>query len=128
MEIVDLVGGDRRSLKERESYMSESTLLCCSGGPILSLHHAIVRCGTAESNSIPLIVGAHAGKGAAPGNAAFEMVDMRRFEVGARRLVVAAVLVQLGDGIRIVAAVRGHRLLLFRKCRKRRRNCKWDYG
>jgi hypothetical protein len=40
-----------------------------------------------------LIVRAHACKGAAPGNATFEVVDMGRFEVLACRLIVAAIFV-----------------------------------
>ena len=90
---MDLVCGDRRPPKQRKSYMSERTLLRGSGGPILSLHHAVVRCRTAKGDPISLIVGAHAGKGAAPGNLAFEMVDMRRLEVCTGRLIVTAILI-----------------------------------
>src|SRR5260370_42694580 len=93
VEIVDLVCGDRRSLEQRQSYVSESTFLCCSGGPILSLHHAVVGCGTAKRDAISLIVSAHACKGAASGDSAFEVVDMRRFVVCACWLIVAPILV-----------------------------------
>src|SRR6266550_1031122 len=98
----------------------------CSGGPILSLHHAVVRCRTAKSDAISLVVSAHACKGAAPGDSTFEMVDMRRFEVWASRLIVAAILIQPGNWIRIGATVRSHRLLV-----KQRRipgaHCEWEY-
>ena len=73
---MDLVCGNRRSPEQRQSYVSESTLPCCSGSPVLSLHHAVVRCGAAKRDPISLIVGAHAREGAAPGNSTFEMVDM----------------------------------------------------
>jgi len=88
-----LVCGDRRSPEQRESYVSEGTLLCCSSGPILSLHHPVVSCGTAKRDTIPPVIGAHAGKGAAPCDSTFEMVDMRRFKVRSGCLVVAAILV-----------------------------------
>jgi len=93
VEIVYLVCGDRRSPEQRESYVSEGTLLCCAAGPILPLHHSVVSCRTAKRDSISLIVGTHACKGAAPGDSTFEMVDMRRFEVWACGLIVAAILV-----------------------------------
>lgn len=76
MEIVYLVSGNRRSPKQGQSYVSEGTLLCCSAAPILSLHHAVVSCGTAKRDAISLVVGAHAREGAASGDSAFEMVDM----------------------------------------------------
>jgi hypothetical protein len=87
-------------------------MLRCSGGPILSLHHAVVRCRTAKSDAISLVVSAHACKGAAPGDSTFEMVDMRGFEVWASRLIVAAILIQPGNWIRIGATVRSHGLLV----------------
>jgi len=108
---MDLVCGNRRSPKQRESYVCERTLLRSAGGPILSLHQAVIGCRAAESDAIALVVGAHTGKSTAPGDAAFEMVDMRRFEVWPSGLVVAAVLVQPGNWIRIGATVRSHRFL-----------------
>jgi hypothetical protein len=88
-----LVCGDRRSSEQRESYMCEGALLHSSCSPILALHHAVIGCGTAECDPISFIVGAHARKGAAAGDATFEMLDMRRFEVWTRRLIVAAIFV-----------------------------------
>ena len=73
---MDLVCRDRRSLEQRQSYMGERPLLCCSGRPIFALHHAVVRRGAAKRDTISLIVGAHARKGAAPNDAPLEMVDM----------------------------------------------------
>ena len=76
MKIVDLVRGDRWSPEERQSYMRENSLLCCSSRPILSLHHAVVCCGAAKREPISLIVGARACKGAAAGDSTLEMVDV----------------------------------------------------
>src|SRR5207302_9776456 len=93
MKIVNLVRGDRRSPEERQSYMGEGSLLCCSSRPILSLHHAVICCGAAKRELISLIVSARAGKSAVSCDSALEMVDMRRFEVCACRLIVAAIFV-----------------------------------
>jgi hypothetical protein len=115
------------SASVHQPYVSKGTMLRSSGGPILSLHHTVIRCRTAKSDAISLVVGAHACKGAAPGDSTFEMVDMRGFEVWACRLIVAATLIQPGNWIRIGATVRSHRLLV-----KQRRipgaHCDWEYG
>lgn len=50
-------------------------------------------------------------KRAAPGDATFEMVDVGRLEVWTCGLIVAAILVQPGNWIRVGATVRRHRLL-----------------
>src|SRR2546428_7685135 len=115
VKIVYLVCGDRRSPEQCQSYVSEGALLCCSGGPVFPLHHAVVSRGTAKRYSISLIVGTHASKGAAPGDTPFEMVDVRRFEVRACRLIVAAILIQRWNWVRIGAPVRGHRLLFIQR-------------
>src|SRR6266852_7993496 len=93
VKIVYLVCRDRRSPEQRQSYMREGALLRSSRAPILSLHHAVVGRRTAKSDAVSLVVGAHASEGAAPGDSTFEMIDMRRFEVCACRLIVAAILV-----------------------------------
>jgi hypothetical protein len=92
--------------------MGESTSLRRAGAPILALHHTVVGGGTAKRDAISLIVGTHASKSAAAGDSAFEMVDMRRFKVCACRLIVAAILIQPRNWIRVVATVRGYRLLV----------------
>jgi hypothetical protein len=38
MEIVNLIGGDRRPPKQRQSYMRKRTMLRRSRGPIFALH------------------------------------------------------------------------------------------
>ena len=56
--------------------MSERALLGRSRSPILSMHYAVVRCGAAERDPIPLIVRTYARKSTAPRDATFEMVDI----------------------------------------------------
>lgn len=103
---MNLIGGDRRSPKQSESYMRKGPLLCRTCGPILALHHAVVSCGAAECDPVSLIVGSGAGEGTASRNAALEMVDVRGFKIRTRRLIVAAVLVQPRNGVGIGPTVR----------------------
>lgn len=105
MKIVNLVCGNRRPQEKRQSYMRESALLRRAPGPIFALHHAIIRGGTPKGNTISVIVGAHASKGTAPGNATLEMVYMRRFKIRSGWLIVAAVFVQPRNRIGVGAAV-----------------------
>lgn len=105
MKVVNLIGGDRRSPEEGESYVSKGSVLCGAPSPILALHDAIVRRRTTKRDSIALVIGAHAGEGTAPGNASFEVVNMRGLQVCAGRLIMAAVLIQPGDGERLGAPV-----------------------
>jgi hypothetical protein len=109
---MDLVCRDRRSPKQGQSYVCEGTLLCCASSPIVSLHDAVIGGWAAKSDAVSLIVGAYARKGAAASDSAFEMIDMRGFEVWASRLIVAAILIQPGNRIGIFATVGSHRLLI----------------
>jgi len=108
MEIVNLIGRDSLSPEQRESYMSESSLLRAPRSPILALHHAIIGGRTSKRNSISFIVGAHAGEGAASRHASLEVVNVRRLQARTSRLIVTAILIQPRNRIRIRAAVRGH--------------------
>ena len=103
---MDLVCRDRRSPEQRQSYMGERPLLCCSGCPVFALHHAVVRRGAAKRDAISLIVGPHAGEGAAASDSTFEMINVRWFEIGACRLIVIAVLVEPRNRVRAWATVR----------------------
>jgi len=105
VQIVDLIGRNQRSLKERESYVREGALLRGSGSPIFALHHAIVGGGSAECDAVSVIVRAHPGKGTAPRDLAPEVVDVGRLQIGAGGLIVAAVLIQPRNRIRVGAAV-----------------------
>ena len=88
VKIVDLVWGNRRSPEESQSYMGKGALLRCARPNILlaSRHSPLWDC---QSDSISSIVGAHACEGTAPGHTTLEMVDMRRFEICSRWLIVA---------------------------------------
>src|SRR6266850_1297264 len=129
MKIVYLVGGDRRSPEQRQSYVREGASLRSSRTPILPLHRAVVRCGAPKCDPISSIVRAESCKGAAPGDSALEMVDMRRFEVCAGRLIVAAILVQPRNWVRVSAPVCSHRLLVTQymvcrgDCQRQQRQC-----
>jgi len=112
MKIVNLVRGDRRSLEKRESYVRERPVLRRASSPVFTLHHAVVGGKGTEGDSIAQIVGSHAGEGAATGDAAFEVVDVRWLEIGTGRLIMASISVQPWNRIWIRAAVRGHRRLL----------------
>jgi len=105
MKIVDLVGGDSLSPEQRQSYMSEGALLCGARGPVLTLHYSIIGSRTAECDSISLIISAHPGEGAAPRHLPLEMVNVRRLQVRAGWLIVAAVLIKPGNWIRIGGAI-----------------------
>ena len=76
VKVVYLVSGDSLSPEQRESYVSKDSLLCCPGGPVLPQHDAIIGCRTAKRDSISLVIGAHASKGAAPGYPSFEIVNV----------------------------------------------------
>lgn len=104
---MNLVGGDRRPPEQRQSYVGERSLLGCAADPILTLHHTVVGGRTAEGDPISRVVRAHAGEGAAAGNATLEMIDMRWFKVSSGRLVMAAIFVQPGDRVGIRPTIRG---------------------
>jgi hypothetical protein len=71
--------------------MGESTFLHGSTGPVFTLHHSVISCGTSERDPVPMIVRAHAGKRAAARDPAFEVIDVRRLKVWPGGLIVAAV-------------------------------------
>lgn len=57
MKVVNLVGGDRRPSKQRQSYMCESAVLRRSGSPVFALHQPII-CGLrAECDAIAVGIG-----------------------------------------------------------------------
>ena len=103
---MDLVGGDRRPPKQGQSYVCEGALLRRAGSPVFPLHHAEVRRGAAERDSIPLVIRAHAAERAAPGDPAFEVVNVRRLQILPGRLIVAAISVKPGNRVRVGTAIR----------------------
>jgi hypothetical protein len=105
MKVVNLVGGDRRSPEEGESYVRKDSVLCGARSPVLALHDAIVCCRATKRDSIAPVIGAHAGERTAPSNASFKIVNMRGLQVCTSRLIVAAVLIEPGDGEGLGATV-----------------------
>lgn len=106
VKIMDLIVGDRRPPKKCPSYVGERPALRCAARPVLSRHESVVCGRSAKSDSVPLIVRSQACEGAAPRHTSPEMIDMRRLQIGARGLIVTAVLIEPRDWIRIGSAVR----------------------
>ena len=111
MEIVNLIGGDRRPPKQGQSYMRKRTILRRSRGPIFALHQPVVSGRAAERDSISVVVGSHARECAASGDQAFEVINVGRLQVRSRRLIVAAVSVEPWNRIGIDAAISSYRRL-----------------
>ena len=109
MEIVNLISGDRRPPKQRQSYMRKHALLRRSRGPILASHYPVVSGRGSEPDSIAVVVGPHARECAASGNQALKVINVRGLQIRPRRLIVAAVFVEPWNRIRIDAAIRRHR-------------------
>ena len=105
VKIVDLIRGGKLSPEERESYVGVCCVLGGASGPVVAGHDAVIGGGAAEWDTISLIVGAHAGEGAATGYFSFEVVNVRGLEIGARRLVVVPVFVEPRNWVWIGAAV-----------------------
>jgi len=112
VKIVDLVCRGSLPLKQGESYVGERPSLRSARGPVFSLHKPVIGCGCAEGDPIASVVGAYTREIGAPGNTAFEMVDVRWLKARAGRLVVAAVLVQPRYRIGISAAIVGSQFRL----------------
>lgn len=105
MQVVNLVGGDRRSPKQGQSYVSEYAVLGGAGSPVFALHQPKIRGRAAESGAIPLIIRAHTAECTGPGDETFEVINVREFNIRPGRLVVAAILVEPWNRIRIGAAI-----------------------
>ena len=117
---MDLVGRNQRSPKQRQSYVRELTSLRRSCRPVFALHHAVIGGRRAECDAVPLIIRSHPGKRAASRNSAFEVIDVRGFEIRTRRLIVVAVLIQPRNWVRIHATVRSQYLFLWACIRSQR--------
>ena len=105
MEIVNLVGGDRRPPEQRQSYMRERTVLGSPCGPVFALHQSVIRGRAAERDAIPVVICPHAGEGAASGDKALEVVNVRRLQIRSGRLIVAAIFVEPRDWVWLGAAI-----------------------
>jgi hypothetical protein len=111
MEIVNLIGEDRRPPKQRQSYMRKRTMLRRSRGPIFALHQAVVSGRAAEPDSIAVVVCPHARECAASGDEALEVINVGGLQIWSGRLIVAAVFVEPWNRIGIDAAISRHRRL-----------------
>lgn len=105
--------------------MRKRALLRCSSSPVFTLHHSVVGGGTSERDSIPLIVGAHARKCAAPRYPAFEVINVRRFQVRTSGLIVTAIPIKPRNWVGVRAAIRGSQCLVLRR-ENNGAYCKWD--
>jgi hypothetical protein len=68
--------------------VSECSRLRSASREVFSLHKSGVGCGGAKSNSAAFIVSAYAGEIGASGDSPFEMVDVRRLQLWASRLIM----------------------------------------
>jgi len=85
--------------------VSECPRLRTAPGEVFSLHKSVVGCGRAKCNSVAFIISAHADEIGAPSDSPFEMVDVRRLQLWACRLIMTAILIQPRNWIRISAAI-----------------------
>jgi hypothetical protein len=68
--------------------VSESIRLRSASREVFSLHKSVVGCWYAKCNSVAFIVTTHAGEIGASGDSPFEMVDVRRLQLWASRLIM----------------------------------------
>ena len=75
MEIVDLVRGDRRSLKYCQSCVGKDSLVRLARGPVLAGHVAVVGGRSSPGDAVALIVCAHAVEAVAACQLSFEVIN-----------------------------------------------------
>ena len=78
---MNLVGGGRRPLEQRESYVAEDSLLGLARRKILSGHEAEIGSRRAEGQPIALIVCSHAGEAGTTRNLSLEMKDIGKLHI-----------------------------------------------
>lgn len=91
---MDLMFGTELAPEKRQSYVGEYSRLRCPGCPIFAVHDAEISCLGAEQDTLAFPIVAGAVEPGATGYPAFEVVDVRRLQFRAGRLVVAAVHIQ----------------------------------
>jgi hypothetical protein len=106
MEVMYLIFRTKLVTEKGQSNVGKRSKLRCPRRPIFTVHDAEVRRLSAEQDTLPLTVGARAVEPRAPSYSTFEMVDVRRFQVRSRWLVVATVHVQPRNWERIGWTVR----------------------
>ena len=75
MEIVNLICGDRRSLKYGESSVREDRLMGLSPCPVLARHITVISGRSAPRKAVAFVICAHAVKSITTGKLAFEVID-----------------------------------------------------
>src|SRR6266851_7149607 len=111
MEVMDLICRDRRSLEYSESCVGEDSLMRLACRPVLARHVAVVSGRSAPGEAVSLIVSAHSVETVAARQFSIEMIDVGEFDIWHRALIVIAVLVEPGNGVRARATV-GWRVIL----------------
>ena len=76
MEVVDLVCGDRRSLKYGESSVAEDGLMRLTARPVFTGHIAVVGGRSSPGEAIAFVVRAHAVKAIASCQLSAEVIDV----------------------------------------------------
>src|SRR6516225_3589244 len=106
MEVVNLVGRHRRSLKDGQSSVCEDCLVCLAGSPVLTCHVAEVGRWCTPGQTVAVVIRAHAAEAVAARQLSLEVIDIGKLDVGRSRLVVIAVLIEPRNRIRAHSPVR----------------------
>ena len=105
MKIVAPVFRDRRSLEKGQSEMDERPLVDRPARVILTDHDAKIRRFRTKRHWVAILVGAIADETVTPYHQAFEVINVRRFLLDSRHLIVTAVRVQPWDWERLFGAI-----------------------
>ena len=123
---MDLIRGDELSPEQRQSNVGKSSVLRRTRGPVIAGHDSVIGSLVAKWDSVSLIIGAHAGKGAAARYFSLEVINVRRLQIWTRGLIVAPILIEPWNWVWVGAAVRSDGLLIkeFMHCgRRHQRYC-----
>src|SRR5215469_13514886 len=106
MEVVNLVGRDRRSLEYGQSSVCEDRVVRSAGSPVLTRHIAEVGGWCTPSQTFAFVIRAHAAEAVAARQLSLEVIDIGKLDVGRSWLVVIAVLIEPRNRIRAHSPVR----------------------
>ena len=87
--------------------MGEYPGLRSAAGEVFPLHESVIGRRSAERHSTSIVVGARADETGTPADPAFKMINVGRFQLRPRWLVVAAIFVQPWNRIGFSVAVVG---------------------
>jgi hypothetical protein len=85
MKIVNLVGRDRRSFENSQSSVCEDSLDRLAGRPVLAHHVAEIARSCTPSQTIALIICAHAMEARAARQLSFEVINAGKLDIRAGR-------------------------------------------